>query len=257
MNYVIKLVAEYQENKSDLIFEDLANELKDTINGHRNRVPQFYRDDFHQELLECLLNVVTRFNIKTIKNIPISLFNDKNLELLVKHNFKNISEVLNNKYLLGFTEKYGNDLLMQAFQNNDKLIFFLNEFELFCNENQFMKYINTSFDRKVKLFYRELKKDEKNKCISLNINVIDEIELLDLISVEASNEDVKLFYDETLLSEDNKRFLNLFIEEGNIITGKKVVTKLNITQQAVSSRLKRLKKKYIDEFNKKYRKEEN
>lgn len=256
MNYIIKLVIEYQACKSDLIFEDLVNELADSINGYKNKIPKYYRDDFKQELWECLFKVVNRFSIKRIKTISISLFNKENFKLLERFEFKNVNEVLRNKYVSGFIEKYGRELLVSAFKNDDKLILFLSEFELFCNENQFIKYLNITFDRKVKLFYRDLKKNEDIKCISLNLNIANEIELLDLIPEEKADEEIELFYDDTLLSNNDKMFLELFKEDDKIITGKDVANKLNITQQAVSSRLKRLKKRYIKEFNKKYKKVE-
>lgn len=245
MNYIIKQVIEYQSSKSNLVFEELVNEMSAMIKVYANKIPKYYRDDFSQELLECLLNVLNKFSIKKVKSISVSLFD--------KDNSNNLNEILNDKYVSGFVNKYGTELLISAFKSDDKRIEFLIEFELFCNENQFIKYLTTSFDRKVKLYYRQLNKKGNFEYISLNLNITNEIELLDLISEETANDEIKNFYDESLLSNNNQEFLNLFKVGDRIITEKEVAKKLNITQQAVSSRLKRLKKRYIKEFNKKYK----
>lgn len=245
MNYIIKQVIEYQSSKSNLVFEELVNEMSAMINVYANKIPKYYRDDFNQELLECLLNVLNKFSIKKVKSISVSLFD--------KDNSTNLNEILNDKYVSGFVNKYGTELLISAFKSDDKRIEFLTEFELFCNENQFIKYLTTSFDRKVKLYYRQQNKKENFEYISLNLNITNEIELLDLISEETVDDEIKNFYDESLLSNNDQEFLNLFKVGDRIITEKEVAKKLNITQQAVSSRLKRLKKRYIKEFNKKYK----
>lgn len=142
MNYIIKLVVEYKAYKSDLIFEDLVHQLGHTINYYKNAVPKYYQDDFEQELLEKLLNVINRFNIKAIKSISINLFTKDNLKLLERFEFKNVNEVLKHKYIFDFINKYGKDLLISAFNKEEKNVVFQSEYELYCNENQFIKYLN-------------------------------------------------------------------------------------------------------------------
>ena len=48
-----------------------------------------------------------------------------------------------------------------------------------------------------------------------------------------------------LLSEEDRQFTSLFYDGKRILTGKEVAQKLGVTQQAVSSKLKRVKKRYL------------
>ena len=48
-----------------------------------------------------------------------------------------------------------------------------------------------------------------------------------------------------LLSEEDRQFTSLFYDGKRILTGKEVAKKLGVTQQAVSSKLKRVKKRYL------------
>ena len=77
----------------------------------------------------------------------------------------------------------------------------------------------------------------------------DEIEYIDLIKDETKN--FKIF-DENLLSKKDKKFLSLFLENNKILKGVEVASKLGITQQAVSIRLKRIREKYYKIYNQIY-----
>lgn len=93
------------------------------------------------------------------------------------------------------------------------------------------------------------------KYCTLNTYTLDGIELIDLVPNENNdNNEIKIFYDETLLSKEDKNFLDLFNNNGKIITEREVAKKLDITQQAVSSRLKRIRKRYKKRFNQVYKK---
>ena len=120
---------------------------------------------------------------------------------------------------------------------------------MFCNENQFIKYLNVSLKRKVYSFNSQYRKEQLNKPISLNIMINDEIEYIDLI-----NDEIKSFhkFDESLLSEKDKKFLSLFFENDKILKGVEVANKLGVTQQAVSVRLKRIREKYFKMYNQIY-----
>lgn len=256
MNHIIKLVIEYKTSKSDFIFEDLVHELSQTINRNKNMVPQYHRDDFSQELLECLVDVISKFQIKKVNTISISLLNENNYNLLCNHEFKNINTVFQNRYISGFVHKYGIGLILSAFESDENSIAFLFEFELFCNENQFIKYVNTAFFRKVKQFYRKLKREKIFKFSSLNKTINDDIELLELIEDVTEDDEKNIFYDETVLTEEDRKFLHLFHTENRINTEKDVASILGVSQQAVSAKLKRLRKRYIKAFHNKYRKVE-
>ena len=125
----------------------------------------------------------------------------------------------------------------------------MDEFNLFCNENQFIKYLIISFNNNVKSFNDQYRKEQPSKPISLNLMINDEIEYIDLIKDETKN--FKIF-DENLLSKKDKTFLSLFFENNTILKGVEVASKLGITQQAVSIRLKRIRKKYYKIYNQIY-----
>ena len=63
-----------------------------------------------------------------------------------------------------------------------------------------------------------------------------------------------MFYDKKLLSKNDLEFLDLFYVDDKVIKEKEVAKILNITPQAVSVRLKRIKNKYKKAFYNKYEK---
>lgn len=48
MNYIIKLVVEYQATESEYVFELLIIELKNLINYYIRKISKFYREDLYQ-----------------------------------------------------------------------------------------------------------------------------------------------------------------------------------------------------------------
>lgn len=249
MNELIKMVIQYKTNKSDFIFEQIVERLKLLIDSKICKIPKLHRDDFYQEILVCLLRVINTIKIKKYNLISLDLFTRKNFELLKMHNFKNVNMVLKNEYIYSFIQKYEIDLLVSAFNSVDKLSLFLHEFELFCNENQFLNYVKVSFNRLVYRFYKQI---NKFKCISLDIEISEGVDLIDLIPYQ--EEEGKMFYDKNLLSKNDLEFLNLFYVDNKIIKEKEVAKILNVTPQAVSIRLKRIKNKYRKAFYNKYEK---
>ncbi len=253
MNRIIKLVIDYKESQTDFIFQDLVDELTDLIDYHKRKVAVYYRDDLGQELLVCLVRVIDKFRIKNFKPINEELFNLNTLKLLLGHNYNNVNDVLNNKYVLGFIDKYGADLFNKAFENLNDYNIFIFEFKLFCNENQFFKYLDKSLTNQVNHFVRENKIND-NKIISLNSITSSDIEYIDLIpDIE---EETKIVFDINLLDETDRSFLYNFIKDDEIITGKEVAEILGVTQQAVSKRLKRLYKRYLKKYYEVYEKVE-
>ena len=118
-------------------------------------------------------------------------------------------KTLNNDltYLNNFIDKY-------QIKNNLQ-IDLLYEYNLFCNENQFRKYID-----KTCLFIKD------NQKLFANINVLEDI-----------------------LKKEEIDFISSFIEGGRILTQKEVASKLGISQQLVSYRFNKIKKKLINKKN--------
>lgn len=62
MNLIIKLILEYQREKSDNVFEHLVFLLKDKIGYFLRNVPDDDKDDVRQEMLIGLYQLTLRFN---------------------------------------------------------------------------------------------------------------------------------------------------------------------------------------------------
>lgn len=244
MNYVIKLVAKYQVTESEYILELLITELRDLINHYNKKVKKFYREDLYQELVYRLFMVIKKFKFRMIESIDTSLFNQNILNILEENNFKNINDIFNNKYLLGFINKYGKELFKEACINKNKIEEFMYEFNMFSNENQFFNYLNRALYRETAYFYRKNHIKENTENISLNTIVGDGIEMIDTIPDE-NIDNRALIYIKDLLSDEDIKFLSNFYEGKRVLIGKEVAKKLGVTQQAVSSRFKRLRKRYL------------
>lgn len=208
MNSLIKLVINYQNTKDDIFFEKILEELKNLIYYNIKKIPISYQEEIYQELLLGLYNVLITFKINY--NIKI---NQQEIE----------NQNITNKYLLAFIEKYKNDLLRV---NNKDL--FINEFILFCNENQFINYINKRFKSIRISFYQ---KQEKEKAIYEKY--------LEIIKLSSNNT-----YNIKYLDVEEKAFLKLFVDKERILTQKEVGDILGISQQAISRKLKKIKEKY-------------
>lgn len=244
MNYVIKLVAKYQVTESEYILELLITELRDLINHYNKKVKKFYREDLYQELVYRLFMVIKKFKFRMIESIDTSLFNQNILNILEENNFKNINDIFNNKYLLGFINKYGKELFKEACINKNKIEEFMYEFNMFSNKNQFFNYLNRALYRETAYFYRKNHIKENTENISLNTIVGDGIEMIDTIPDE-NIDNRALIYIKDLLSDEDIKFLSNFYEGKRVLIGKEVAKKLGVTQQAVSSRFKRLRKRYL------------
>lgn len=251
MNKLIKLILQFKECENcnqysnDILFEEIYIELKYLIKSYICKVPIDNRDDFKQELLSCLYKVLQVFKLQN--NVDNGII--KNIKISKTDNINDITKIYNNKYFKAFVNKYKQELQEIDFKNLNNIVLLMDEFNLFCNENQFIKYLIISFNNNVKSFNNQYRKEQPSKPISLNLMINDEIEYIDLIKDETKN--FKIF-DENLLSKKDKKFLSLFFENNKILKGVEVASKLGITQQAVSIRLKRIREKYYKIYNQIY-----
>lgn len=119
----------------------------------------------------------------------------------------------------------------------------INEFYLFCNQNQFKNYINKVLNNKLIDFIRTNKIDREIKIISLNIvNDYDGEELLYKIP-DTNSSKIYSEIDYSLLTNKEVEFLNLFYKDNEKLTEIEVANILGISQQAVSKRLIKIKNK--------------
>lgn len=198
MNKLIKNIIKYQQTKENDTFNKIIKDINYIINKHLKKLEKNNKDDLKQEILMSIFKVVNNFKIKTL-NADLS-------------------------YIDNFKEKYKNETNYN----------FEEEYNLFCNENQFRKYIDLLCKNKVIDFIR---KEKQENIISLNRLVDENTELLELIK-EKEIKDIKILY-----SSKDLEFLNNFIEENRILTQKEVAKKLGTSQQVISYKINKIKKK--------------
>ena len=198
MNKLIKNIIKYQQTKENDTFNKIIKDINYIINKHLKKLEKNNKDDLKQEILMSIFKVVNNFKIKTL-NADLS-------------------------YIDNFKEKYKNETNYN----------FEEEYNLFCNENQFRKYIDLLCKNKVIDFIR---KEKQENIISLNRLVDENTELLELIK-EKEIKDIKILY-----SSKDLEFLNNFIEENRILTQKEVEKKLGTSQQVISYKINKIKKK--------------
>lgn len=197
MNKLIKNIIKYQQTKDNDTFNKIIKDINYIINKNLKKIEKKHKDDLKQEILMSIFKVVNNFKIKTL-NTDLS-------------------------YIDNFKEKYKHETNYNLEE----------EYNLFCNENQFRRYIEVLCKNKVIDFIR---KEKHENVISLN-NLVDENnELLDMIKDEEIKEK------EITYSSKDLEFLNHFIEDDRILTQKEVGEKLGISQQVVSYKIKKIKK---------------
>jgi hypothetical protein len=140
--------------------------------------------------------------------------------------------------VVSFNAKYGDDLFRTAYLDKERMNLFVNELILFCNENQFIRYITKTFQN---IYVDFLRKHyyEINNCY-INFDTM-KIETNQVYNNCFNN---SLFYDAFDFEEEDLIFLKLFIENGNVLSEREVGIKLGISQQAVNKRKKSIYKKY-------------
>lgn len=233
MNTLIKKVLEYQKSKNEIVFKEIINILKPVINTYVSKIDRYYSQDLKQELLCSIYKSLLKFkhNKKEI-TINLGLSDIKKI----------YDEIIKHKYYDSFKVKFVEFKFLDILKTND-IIKMINEFYLFCNQNQFKNYINKVLNNKLIDFIRTNKIDREIKIISLNIvNDYDGEELLYKIPDTHSSK-IYSEIDYSLLTNKEVEFLNLFYKDNEKLTEIEVANILGISQQAVSKRLIKIKNK--------------
>lgn len=233
MNTLIKKVLEYQKCKNEIVFEEIINILKPVINTYVSKIDRYYSQDLKQELLCSIYKSLLKFkhNKKEI-TINLGLSDIKKI----------YDEIIKHKYYDSFKVKFVEFKSLDILKTND-IIKIINEFYLFCNQNQFKNYINKVLNNKLIDFIRTNKIDREIKIISLNIvNDYDGEELLYKIP-DTNSSKIYSEIDYSLLTNKEVEFLNLFYKDNEKLTEIEVANILGISQQAVSKRLIKIKNK--------------
>ena len=233
MNTLIKKVLEYQKSKNEIVFKEIINILKPVINTYVSKIDRYYSQDLKQELLCSIYKSLLKFkhNKKEI-TINLGLSDIKKI----------YDEIIKHKYYDSFKVKFVEFKSLDILKTND-IIKMINEFYLFCNQNQFKNYINKVLNNKLIDFIRTNKIDREIKIISLNIvNDYDGEELLYKIP-DTNSSKIYSEIDYSLLTNKEVEFLNLFYKDNEKLTEIEVANILGISQQAVSKRLIKIKNK--------------
>ena len=233
MNTLIKKVLEYQKSKNEIVFKEIINILKPVINTYVSKIDRYYSQDLKQELLCSIYKSLLKFkhNKKEI-TINLGLSDIKKI----------YDEIIKHKYYDSFKVKFVEFKSLDILKTND-IIKMINEFYLFCNQNQFKNYINKVLNNKLIDFIRTSKIDREIKIISLNIvNDYDGEELLYKIP-DTNSSKIYSEIDYSLLTNKEVEFLNLFYKDNEKLTEIEVANILGISQQAVSKRLIKIKNK--------------
>ncbi len=100
---------------------------------------------------------------------------------------------------------------------------------MFCNEIQFIGYLNRVFGGKVSDYFRKRRR-EINSDVRLYF--------------DAFSSETRLYPHARMLSDEDVGFLKRFIRNGRVLSETEVGKQLGITQQAVNKRKKRIAVKY-------------
>lgn len=228
MNLIIKLILEYQREKSDAVFEHLVFLLKDKIGYFLRNVPDNDKDDVRQEMLIGLYQLALRFNFGLVF-LEKDRFTEENYRKMSSEDFLNADEVMKQQLPHLFLKKYGIDLFVSSFRNSDSREELIYEYWMFCNEIQFVGYLNRVFNGKVSDYFRKRQRE-----------IYSDIEIF----FDSLNAEPPFYLHARMLSDEDASFLKRFIRNGKILSEAEVGKQLGISQQAVNKRKKRIAVKY-------------
>lgn len=219
INSLIKLIIKYKIDSTDNTFDKIVLKLNGLFKSYLNKVEPYYRDDLNQELLIKIYKAVKMFKI--------------NNDLFTKDDLFKLDS---NPYANNFNKTYGLEFTIKDL-NEKELSYYINEINLFCNENQFLKYISKTFNN----IYIDFLRKHKNE---IN-NLIIKVDQTDFVDTKTMNLHSNVMLESNFnFDEDDLYFLKQFIENDRILTEKEVGERLGISQQAVNKRKKAIKEKY-------------
>jgi len=197
----------------------IEEELRPMIQYVVNRADREFYDDLIQELHMYLYIILlnNKFDLQIIDD------NDAFID-------KFINESIENKRLWEMSSK-------EPIANRT----FDSEFTNFVGSIKFKNYLFISFSYCVTEYVK------KNKNRNISLNEINEYgyEMIEMIADSNNRSEISVFDDiESKISKSDLCFINNYIDEfGNIRTQKEVAKLLGISQQAVSKRIRKIRKK--------------
>lgn len=216
---IIKMILKYKRNQDETLLKDIITLFGALKQSYINKVPLIYKEDFNQELNILIYKIINRFKFIKYVNEINDLFNSKITSIYSLNNF--VSE-------------YGNIKFHKALTTSNSRKKLINKYNLFYNENQFIKYLNKSFNNKMVDYlrmYKSLFIERELFVLQLNLN--------SSFNIGKNNS-----FNNIHLTKKEIEFLNNFIGENCIRTEKEVGKILGISQQAVNKRKSIIINKY-------------
>jgi len=217
MNRLIKMVLCCKLSFKDELFNKIMLMLDKKIEYYVKDIETDDRDDVIQNIINKIYKLIHEF-----KMIDIDL---EYIEFIKEfYKLKNNNETL----IISLKNFYF------AYEDNIDIIFNMNElyyeYNLYCNENQFKKYINKLCENSVNDYYRD-KSKEKEYRTNYNSNSDNSSCYFDILNnLNINSKDIE--------------FIKLFFYKNRRLKDLEVSKRLGVSKQAVSKRKKRIENKY-------------
>ncbi len=234
---LVDLINDYKKVSNDFYFNKIIVKLNPLINEYLVKIPNTDRNDIKQEFLVEIFKKISNSNIHYLY-LNKSLFTYKNYKVIEQSNFskKTINIVFNNKYVYNILKKYCKSEIKDIFINKFKRDEFIKMFANYSANNSFYKLIKISFRSIIAKYYRK----KRNDIISLNNINKQNIEYINIIS----NANKEYYFDWEIFDKEDREFLLKFIDGNKMLSQADLAKELNITQQAVSKKIVKIREKY-------------
>jgi len=237
MEKIVELVLKYQKDRKEEEFIKILNCFKLAINKYLCSVKLKDKEDIGQVVLFSIYVIIINFKYKEA-DFDEHLFNKNTLEYLIKNEFKNVNKTMNQKYITKYIKDCGEEKFIRAFYSKRLRDIFIKDYNLYCNNNAFIKKVQKTLSG---IRFKYIKRTKET--MSLNEIYEDDMELLDMVIDETTNIKEKPF-EKYQMTIDEIVFLEKFIENNRLLSESEVAKKLGISQQAVSKRRQKIRKKY-------------
>lgn len=239
---IVDLILNYKDTHKEKTAEEILNIIMPMIMNKVKPIRVGYKEDVIQELKTNLFSVI---NIAIYKNVelPVSIFNEDNLSFLKSKDYsvEAIVSVFHNKYIKNYIDEVGIVILEEAFQKKEKSQKFMMNFSKFCFRNQFFNILDKRFDSVIAAFYRNNTDYLTKEQLMLNRETEEGDEYIDLIPDHSQR---KISFEKLGFSKKDIDFLNLFIDGDKVYSQTEVAKMLGTSQQYISKKIKKIRKKY-------------
>jgi len=217
MNRLIKMVLCCKSSFKDELFNEIMLMLNEKIEYYVKDIETNDRDDVRQNIINKIYKLIHEFKMIDIDLEYIEFIKEF---YILKNNNESLIISLKNFYFVY------EDIINKIFNMNELYY----EYNLYCNENQFKKYINKLCENSVNDYYRD-KSKEKEYRTNYNSNSDNSSCYFDILNnLNINSKDIE--------------FIKLFFYKNRRLKDLEVSKRLGVSKQAVSKRKKRIENKY-------------